>query len=48
MARDNTLTDKPAVKSLNRRSVGFHEFLDIGAGRNMYYSTWAGRRTSRP
>lgn len=33
--------ERSASTSLRRRNLGFHEFLDIGLGWNMYYSSWA-------
>lgn len=38
--RNNGPTDALIVKSLKRRSLGFHDFIDIGIGWNMYYSSW--------
>lgn len=40
LVRNNAPTNALAVKSLKRRGLGFHEFLDIGIGWNMYYSSW--------
>ena len=40
LVRKTGPTDALAVKSLKRRSLGFKEFLDIGIGWNMYYSSW--------